>query len=149
VLSTAAHRSDRAMGGGGSSSAARIRGCSCFAPQALSRCQRRRAYRVAGPYPPRPEEPPPLLHPPISRNPGLPAPGISSDLLPDILRHVGCLPDVLLRVGCLGSASLADTSASVAVASSTSSVRTTKKIEWVVVNRARGNMIIFTKNWQC
>jgi hypothetical protein len=82
-------------------------------------------------------------------------PGTFGDLLPDILRHVGCLPDVLCRVGCLldvlrrvgclGSASFSAASASVAAAGSTSSVRMTKKIEWVVVNRARGNMVIFIK----
>jgi hypothetical protein len=69
------------------------------APPALSTCRRHRACRAAGPYPPRPEEPPPSLHPPISRNPGLPTPGTSGDLLLDILHHVGCLPDVLRRVG--------------------------------------------------
>jgi hypothetical protein len=55
---------------------------------------------------------------------------------------------LLHRVGCLGSASLAGASTSVVAAdsASASSVRTTKKIEWVGVNRARGNMVIFNKN---
>jgi hypothetical protein len=127
VLSTAAHQSDRVTGGGGSSPAAHIGGCSCSAPPALSRCWRRRVCRAAGPYPPRPEEPPPPLHPPISGNPGLPAPGTSGDLLPDILRHVGCLPDVLRHVGYLGSASLAGASALVAAAGSAKFRRSTEQ----------------------
>jgi hypothetical protein len=40
---------------------------------------------------------------------------------------------------------LAGASALVTAAGSTSLVRTTKKIEWVVVNKARDNMLIFTK----
>jgi hypothetical protein len=93
----------------------------------------------------RPEEPPPPRRPPISKNPCLPAPGTSGDLLPDVLRHVGCLPNILRRVGCLGLASLAGASASVMAAGSASSVRTTKNIEWVGVNREMVNMVIFTK----
>jgi hypothetical protein len=114
-------------GGGGSSSAAHIEGCSCSALPALSRCWRRRACRAVGPYPPLPEEPPLPLHPLISGNPGLPMPGTSDDLLPDILRHVGCLPDVLRCVGCFSLTSLVGASASVVVAGSTKFRRSTEQ----------------------